>query len=242
MSIKPISPWMVELAGHKFDLQELSNLNLEPTISITEEANRFYLRADEFNVCTEARDVLNRGTEILKVINGIGQLEIQNWQTINVCGVARDESNGTRSQFLFAEPAIVRAKVSANLTVNKVDGTVITSRPRSSIEPFLRIAKKESNVNKALRIYGTREHNWVNLYIIYEIIESDVGGKSVIINNGWGSQPKIEKFKHTANSVGAVGDDARHGKENTHPPTSPMSLSDAKDMIRGMLKQCVQAK
>jgi hypothetical protein len=240
--LKLMTPWMIEIDGDKFDLQELLRLNSVSGISITEEDSRYYLRSDEFNAYTKARDVLNRGTEVLKVINGIAQLEIQNWRNVRVCGVARDEANGTRTQFAFPEPIIARTRFSANATVIKSDGTVQTSKPQSTIESYLKIAKKDACVEKALRIYGSREHSWSNLYIIYEIIESDMGGKDLIIGNGWSSGSKIEKFKHTANSVSAAGDDARHGKENTEPPASPMPLSEAESMIGDLLKQWIRTK
>jgi hypothetical protein len=72
-----MASWMIELDGERFDLQELLKLNSLQGISITDESGRFYLRTDDFNSCTEARDVLDRGTEILRVVNGIAQLEIR---------------------------------------------------------------------------------------------------------------------------------------------------------------------
>jgi len=147
-----MTPWMIEIDGERFDLQELLRLNTLPDISITEENGRYYLRADEFNSYTEARDVLNRGTELLKVINGIAQLEIRNWENVRLRGLARDEANSTRTQFLFPESIRGRSRVSANLTVTKSDGTVEASSPKSPLEAFLEIAKKDGNVEKGSSI------------------------------------------------------------------------------------------
>lgn len=163
---------MIELDGERFDLQELLRLNSLQGISITDESGRFYLRWDEFNSCTEARDVLDRGNEILRVMNGIAQLEIQNWDNVRVRGVARDEANGARTQFMFPEAIRGRSRVSGNATIIRVDATVDSSIHKSTLESFLGIAQKDAEIEKALRILGSGKPNWSTLYNIYEIIES----------------------------------------------------------------------
>lgn len=231
-----MTPWIIELGGERFDLRELLRLNSSPDLCFAEEDGRFYLRAEEFNSYTDAGEVLNRGLEILRFINGIAQIEIQNWENVHVIGVARDEPDGKRTQFLFPLPMRGRSRSSASATVIRADGTVDDSTQKSTFESFLEIARKDADVEKALRIYGSREHSWSNLYVIYEIIEADVGGKKVIAGNGWISNAKIEKFKRTANSVTAAGDDARHGKELADPPPSPMLLSEAESMVEELLR------
>lgn len=233
---------MIELGGDTFDLRELLRLNSLPDLSVVEENERFYLKAAEFNSYSDASHVLNRGIEVLRIINGIAQIEIQNWENVKVIGVAHDETNGTRTQFLFPQPFRGRSRMSANATVIKADGTIDTSNKKSTFESFFELSRVNTEVEKALRIYGSREHTWSNLYIIYEIIESDAGGTNVIIRNGWSRRSQIEYFKRTANSVTAAGDDARHGKENTVPPSPPMLLSEAGRMIEGMLRQWLLTK
>ena len=170
--------WMIELEGERFDIRELLSLNSSSDINITEENGRFYLRADEFDSYSEARDVLNRGIEILRVINGIAQLEITNWENVEVRGLAHDEVNSTRTQFLFPDPIRGRSRVGANFTITKSDSTIESSSMKSTFEAFFEISKKDSNVEKALRIFGSREHSWSNLYNIY------------------GFAHKVENFKH----------------------------------------------
>jgi len=237
-----MSSWMIELEGDKFDIQDLQNLNFLPNIKVVEEYERYYISANEFDSCAEAREVLLQGTNLVNVINGIAQLQNSNWKPVKLIGVARNEIDGSRTQFLSPEPIQGRSKVSANLTVIRADGTVNTSRQPSFIESVFTISTRNANVERALRIYGSREHNWVNLYIIYEIVESDVGGKNVIGANGWCSETQIRNFKHTANSVGAVGDESRHGKESTAPPSIPMPLEEARILIVSLLKQWIRSK
>lgn len=237
-----MTPWMIELGGERFDLHELLRLNSSPGLSFTEEDGRFYLRADEFDSCADAGEVLNRGREILRVINGVAKIEIQNWENVQAVGVACNEANGTRTQFLFPQPIRGRSRVTATVMVIRADGTVENPTQKSTFESFLEVARKDAAAEKALRIYGSREHSWSNLYIIYEVIEADVGGKNIIVANGWVSGVKIEKFKRTANSVTATRDDARHGKEPHVPSPSPMLLSEAKAMIEEMLRRWMFTK
>lgn len=236
-----MNPWMVEIEAEEFDLRRLLNLNYLPNISIRTEGDRHYLRSDEFDGCTEAAEVVYKGANILNVINGIAQLEVQDWCYVKFRGVARDEPDGSRTQFLFAK-SVGESRMSADAVVIKADGTIDTSREPSFLEKAFAVAGRDARVEKAMRIYGTREHNWVNLYIIYEIIESDVGGRQTLVNSGWSSDARIRNFKHTANSVGAVGDEARHGKELNTPPAKPMSLSEAKEFIATLLKEWVNSK
>src|SRR6266849_8946952 len=87
---------------------------------------------------------------------------------------------------------------------------------------------------KALRLRDDDSRGWVELYRLYEVIESDIG-RPVIVANGWVSDRDIGRFKHTANSVEAAGDEARHGKEETDPPARPLSLAEARTLIDRLL-------
>ncbi|HXQ72429.1 MAG TPA: hypothetical protein VN844_18175 [Pyrinomonadaceae bacterium] len=234
--------WMIELGGERFDLQELIRIKSLPDIQVLEEDGRFYLTGSDFNSFIEARDVLTHARDTLRIINGIAQLEIQNWENVEVIGVARNEDNGTRTQFLFPAAIRGRSRMSGNLTIIGPDGVPKSATQKYALEGFLEIARKDSRVEKALRIYGSREHSWSNLYIIYEIIEADVGGKTQIISRGWATSKRIDLFKRTSNSVTATGDDARHGKESTQPPPTPMQLFQANEMMERMLKEWLRTK
>jgi len=233
--------WIIELGGERFDLQELLRLRSPSNIEVFEEADRFYLRSPEFKSYTEARAVLDRANEIVNILNGIAQLEIQNWENIRVAGVAREEPTGTRTQFLFAESIRGRSRMSGNLTITRADGSVESTRD-NAVEAFAELAIKDASVTRALRLFGSGTHDWVNLYRIYEIIESDMGGLSAMINLSWISKSRVSNFKHTANSVSAAGDEARHGEERTIPPPSPMPLTEAESFIVHLLKNWLHLK
>lgn len=232
--------WIIELGGERFDLQELLRLRSPSNVEVFEEADRFYLRAAEFRSYTEARAVLDRAIEIVGVLNGIAKLEIENWENIRVAGVAKEEPNGTRTQFLFAESIRSRSRMGGNLTITRADGSVETTT-ENSLETFANLATRDVNVNRALRLFGSGTPTWVSLYKIYEIIESEID-IGEMVNCGWTSKNEIRSFKQTANSVSAVGDDARHGSEYTEPPRSPTPLAEAESLISRLLKNWLRSK
>ena len=82
---------------------------------------------------------------------------------------------------------------------------------------------------------ATTTLDWVDLYRIYEVIESDMG-RSVILAKRWATNADIKLFKHTANSVAATGDQARHGKETSTPPVKPLTLSEARALVDTLLR------
>lgn len=218
--------WRIQIRGNNSDPEKLLNLDGLSDISVMQEANRFYLKAKEFDSCAEAREVLGRGREILNVVNGLGRLRIPGWENLEVCGVAREENGRPPTQFIFPNGIPSRSRVG---------GAAI---PVSLAE----IALKDASLRKAFRKYGGLEHSWHNLYNVFEVVEKDVGGEKEIANRGWSTMSTIGNFKHTANSEGALGDDARHGKEHTSPPASPMTKSEAEAMIAGLLNAWLGAK
>jgi hypothetical protein len=48
---------------------------------------------------------------------------------------------------------------------------------RTSVEEWIALAKMDQKVAKALRLVGTRELSWAELYKLYELVHSDIGDK-----------------------------------------------------------------
>ena len=240
-----MNTWLVEIVGLKHELELLRNLVALPDLNIKEDDGKYYLRSSEFDSYKSPRQVLIRSKPLLNLINGIAILEGRNWTKFKPANVISEDINGKKAYFLIAETGKFTLTLNdVKLTLIRADGTIVTDTivVPSLLEYTLISSSRNSSVQKALRMYSTRELNWVNLYIILEVIESDLGGKNVLVSNGWISNAKIKNFKHTANSVGAIGDEARHGKEITNPPTKPMPLKEAKVLIEILLKQWISSK
>jgi hypothetical protein len=237
-----MTPWTVELLGEPFDLRELIALNALPDVSVEEQDGRFYLRSEQFNTAPGPREVHAMAVELVGIINGIAQTKHDNWESVTAGGVTRVE-DGKRNIFLLTEPIRLRIRARATGYVTLADGTAQPpAAPRDSMDSILGLTKTDAAAQKALRLFGSREHNWANLYKVYEVISADVGGRTEVVKRGWASDKTIRLFKHTADSVGAVGDEARHGVERTQPPPVPMLLAEADALVSGMLRAWLKTK
>ncbi len=105
-------------------------------------------------------------------------------------------------------------------------------------ESWMKLAEEDEIVKNVFRQITEFEPNWINLYKVYEIVNKDAGRTKI---EQW-TNKKIGLFTHTANSQSAIGDDARHGVDKHDPPKEPMSLSEARALIRNLLKQWLQWK
>ena len=104
------------------------------------------------------------------------------------------------------------------------------------------VAKRDSAVAEALRLLAKGDNNWINLYRIYEVVAREVGGDDAVVTNGWGTRAALRQFKHTANSPGAIGHEARHGVDTGQPPPNAMSLPYAKNLVSSIVQKWLRTK
>jgi len=52
----------------------------------------------------------------------------------------------------------------------------------------VKLGFSNEKVAKALRLFGTKEHDWVGLYRLYEVIEEDVGNIKKIAAKNWAAK------------------------------------------------------
>lgn len=105
-------------------------------------------------------------------------------------------------------------------------------RRRHLTASLLNFATHEDSVAWVMRLIATDFEGWVGLYRVLEAIAGDVNGWSNLEKRGWAHPRDIRNFKHTAGSPHAVGELARHGKEVGEPPTNPMTIDDAVELVR----------
>lgn len=235
--------WIVQIAGEKFDLQELSKSLTAPELCIAQEGKAFVLKSTDFNQLKDADTVQNKACGIINLINGAAKLAIGMQKPLAVDHVIKINDNGTRESFISVSNLGV-GRVSVSMSVTAEDGTIKKIHQADPIPSWVEIGRNDANVAKVLRLWGVGPHDWVSLYRIYEVVESDVGGFSTIVNMGWVTKSGIKRFKHTANSPGAIGDKARHGARHGKdiPPKSPMTFSEAKSLIETILHNWIRSK
>lgn len=233
--------WLVKLKGERFDLEDFPKLLRSPEVRVVEENGSFYLESNEFNSLTLVEEVRERGRALIKLINEVTKFNRDNFLGVSEDAITRVEDDGKRHNYLFLEGTVtIHTKVSAQLIVIATDRSEnITTQP-SALESLLKVAQKYNDVADALSFY--REDTWIGLYKTYEIIRDDVGGELQIIKNGWSVKSAIKRFTQTAQSRAALGDSARHASKKYIPPAQPMTLMEARVLIKTILSQWVSLK
>lgn len=233
--------WEVDIIGDPGDLRMLSEGMRSGNISICEREGEFVLRSTQFDSFQDANDVRTYAQQIVSSLSGYSRLVLGAHKPIKVGSVVIVRDDGTKNVFVQLEPLTIRARVSLpSVAVTRADGTVEHHRPADSVEDWLEAAKQNPAVAKALRLRNADSLSWVELCRIYEVVEGDADGSHIVTSGREHSE--IARFTHTANSVGACGDQARHGKETTQPPKNPISLSQARSLIDRLLKTWIARK
>lgn len=219
--------WLVELKGEEFDLEALTGLLRAPHLNTSREGDSYYLRCSTFTSIGSPAEVRERAREILQRASAAERIRCGSSLPVTPGEVFRIEPDGTRRSFSELSPL--------RLTWNvRVPHAPAAEEDAPAFAQWVELAERDAKVDKALRILITRETNWVNLYNILDVVSSDVGG--MIWQAGWAAEGEVKRFKHTADSESTLGDEARHGRERTQPPTDPMSLQEADALTRKILR------
>ena len=225
--------WLVRLKGERFDLEDFPKLLRSPEVRVVEENGSFYLESSEFNSLTLAEEVRGRGRALIKLINGVAKFYRNNFLGISEDAITRVEDNGKRHNYVFLEGAVTfRTTVRGQLTGITTDRSEKVATQPSALESLLEVAQKHNVVADALSFY--RDDTWISLYKAYEIIRGDVGGEHQIIKNGWTVKSGIKRFTQTAQPY-------RHASKKYKPPAQPMTLLEARALIKTILSRWVSS-
>jgi len=236
-----MSVWFVQLKGDDFALGELSKSLTSPELCIVQENEKFMLKSSDFNQLANADEVRTKAEETLCLVNGSARLALGARNPITVVHVFKIDDDGRRTNFVSV-PDTAHGRNSISKTIKGSNGAVEEIHQADFIPGWINIAQNDANVAKVLRLLSKSTNDWVNLYRVYEVVRDDVGGIPNIVNNGLTTNRQIERFSRTANSVGAVGDLARHGVETTDPPPNPMPFSEAESLINTIIHNWLQTK
>jgi hypothetical protein len=226
--------WWARLEGQEFDLEALAGaLGDRSPVQIRQFDGRYYLRMAEFDQLNESGDVETRAGEVLRLVNGAARVEYGDTREVRVDAAARVHPNGQIQHFVHLSGAVhARARVSATLTVN--GESVPAAREPTIAERAVETALNDPQAERALRIFGRDDMDYRDLYHVFEIAEAATGNG--IYSDGTVTTAEVRRFKHTANSVHALGDQARHGHEATRAPSQPTSFVEAQALVGRVLR------
>jgi len=224
--------WFVQLTGDATDLAALARSMNDSDATIMFDNGEYFLTSERIADDAEPAIARARAQEIVEIISGAVRLALEAPEPIRVGAVHRRHDDGRRDFFLFPEPAVIQLRGFApTITITRADGTIDEVKPSDPIKDWTKLAFSNEAVSNVLRIFANGANDWVNLYRIFEIVCADVGGLDDVATRGWGAKGSMKLFKHTANSPGVLGLEARHGAEDTLPPPKPMTIAEARALI-----------
>jgi hypothetical protein len=226
--------WWSRLEGEQLDQEALAEaLGDRSPVQIRQFNGRYYLRMAEFDRLDESADVETRASEVLRIVNGAARVQYGDSREVRVDAVARVGPDGQIQHFVHLSGAIhARGRVSATLTVGRES---VPAAPEPTIaEQALVAALNDPQAERALRIFGHSDVDYRDLYHVFEIAEAAFGSR--IYSSGTVTAAEVRRFKHTANSVHALGDQARHGHEPTQPPSQAMPFAEAQALVGRVLR------
>ena len=221
--------WEIQINGDTLDLKELSKSLVDDDLRILEKSGQYFLESNRFKGLAESEEVESLAADILKVLTGAVRLSLGGRTPLSVASITGVKPDGRRVGFVTVSETI-SARETYECEITRLDGTKEVMHPAHSVQAWITYGLTDQSVAKVLRLFGADKLDWVDLYRLYEVIEKDVG-LDKIASKGWATKTSIRRFKHTANSPEAVGDDSRHGKESTTPPSDPMDIGEARALV-----------
>jgi hypothetical protein len=225
---------LIKLNGQPPDLRALASVS-GVNWAVVKEEGGYYLTSPLFDSVPDTGDAYTVAQQLLPLMNGAAGIYIPNFEPVQLDGSAkRLNEDGTSTQNIRIQTATARIRC-------VVSPVALNESP--NIDSWMALARMDRDVRKAMALYGGLEHSWRNLYMVLEVMEDCYGGEKGLFAASWApDEAGIKLFKRTANNWQALGSEARHGTEQWEPPPKPMSLQDARELIRRTLLAWVQSR
>jgi len=222
------------LVVYKSDVDNLSNLlRSSDEFSLITENRKYYLTSSRWESLTNTSDVLFEATKLLQYISAVARIHFTDFPLFKPDYIREVDEEGKRHNRV---ELLVKIMPLASVSIKLEGGQDII--PILEFESWRKLAEEDEIVKNVFRQITDFEHNWINLFKVYEIVNKDAGRTKI---EQW-TNNKIGQFTHTANSQSAIGDDARHGVDKHAPPKEPMSLYEADALIMTLLQKWLQWK
>jgi len=232
--------WLVLLDVKKSDFDNLSNLlRSSDEFSLMAENDKYYLTSSHWESLTKPEDVHSTATKLIQHISAAAMIYFPGFPLLKPEHIYQVDEEGKRHGFVMSSATLMTDHSSFSIQLEG-DQDIIRNL---ELVCWMKLAEEDEIVKNIFRILTEFEHDWMNLYKLYEIVKKDAGKKNKIDRiEQWITKNKISQFTHTANSQSAIGDRARHGVDKNDPPKEPMSLSEAESLIMTLLQKWLQWK
>ncbi|HZM84999.1 MAG TPA: hypothetical protein VFF31_00455 [Blastocatellia bacterium] len=225
--------WVIPLVGDHFDLEDLPRWLAGQSIHVAERDGAFELVISVAIIGDNYEPVRAFAEEQLDLINGVGRLLGQAFRPLSLADklFGIDAAGTVVHTVLAVGTAEMRVKAGS---VRAVVGGKVQPDPReAAASPLLRAASLSPRARDALTIVGRPALTWSELYLLFELVQADVGGQ--MFDRGWISRADADLFTHTANSYSTLRSDGRHGKDRGEPPAQQMLHGVATKIVCGLV-------
>lgn len=234
MPSRLVAVWHVPLEGHLLDLEELPVYLDGYPVRVVHAKGRFYLVLPVAITGPSYDRVLVVASSFVDLINGAASLLIDSYHPVALANGAffgADESGSI--VITVAQMGTAEERCKASHITAFVGGV---PRPDARQGKIARLVEAAQTVaaKDALVLIGRPSPTWTELYLVYELVEANVGGR--IYSENWIPRSQGKLFTRTANSYTALGRASRHGKEKFQPPSQPMSQREATQLIRTLVE------
>ena len=241
------------LQGHPWDLWGLSQLfdgsdssktlvvaekpTGRPTFDVNDPEQRTHFSIQGYDVvglltCDELvlddaqadlRDLRPTVDEIISRVNGLARTFDPMFTPVKLTHLSYPKENGGA------------AMTAGNWTPNRDDTLLSASAHRDLAMQGLRIAGSSPTVSFVLDAM-TLPPTWASLYLAYDAISTDVGGKHQLKKMGWLTDDELNDFTNSANNSRSILEGARHGSK-PHPTRPLVSLDLARILTSQLIVQ-----
>jgi hypothetical protein len=175
--------WELQLVGDRSDLDRLSEAFGGCDTAVTRSGDEFVLTSKDFSMEEDARDVQRIAIEKLKCVIGACKLAPLPIKSIKTGAIYERHADGRRTAHMCIEPIELHIALLSVTTIKTfANGKVEESGPAQAARSVFQIAECDKALAMALSITGRQDLDWYDLYKIWEVINSDVGGEQNVIS------------------------------------------------------------
>ena len=230
--------YLIELRGHKFDLENLAKLLTADDFAVIKEGEEFRLKCTAFNSLTNEDMVFAAAKSLLPSVNGVGFIYADGFRAVELSGgVIAIDGQGTRKRYVY-ESVHQGLRIGQSAEVASDHATPQGPTPG---DEAIKAALNEEIVGRALGFFS-QVKSWVNLYKVLDAIREDVGNLEALKARKWVASSEIDRFKGTANNHTAAEGEARHGFDYGNPMSKPMTIQEAEQLIRTLLSRWLASR
>jgi len=229
MSEGSVVAWIVPLVGHEFDLEDLPLWLAAEDVQVVARDGGFALSIPSSVIGRSYEPVRAFAEDQIVLVNGVGRLLSPDYRPVAL----QDKLFGIDATGLTVQTVLALKGVETRSKAGSIRlrlGDVLQPDLReAAAHPILRAAATSPQAQDALAIIGRPALTWPELYLLFELVQSDVGGQ--MFDLGWISKVDEDSFSRTANSYTTLRHAGRHGRDRGAPPPHPMPHNVAVTLI-----------